>query len=85
MKLRRWCVSVVNEPLQFFWLLKSADRYYWNRGGSAEARARMGLFRWRDGGWRKQAYTLVDAGRTKMWLDEPNTDNMARDLSNTHI
>lgn len=70
MRLRRWCVSQVSEPLQFFWTLRGAEAEYWERYKRSATHDRMGLYRWDGSKWRKQVRTLVNGGMEKHWLDE---------------
>lgn len=78
MRLRRWCVSQVSEPLQMFWTLRGAEKEYWARWPRLKsAPERIGLYRWDGKAWRKQAYTLVNFGMEKIWLDEPELPKSA--------
>ena len=75
MKLRRWCVSQVSEPLALYWTLRSAEKDYWARMKFQGAAERVGLYRWDGSEWRKQVYTLLDIGRQKVWLDSPKSNS----------
>ena len=71
MRLRRWAVSETGEEVAKFWTRRGAVKEYWARAAFTGRAERMGLYRFDGSNWRKQAYTLVDMGRGKMWLDEP--------------
>ena len=75
LKLRRWCVSQVSEPLMLFWTLRAANRECWDRWPRLKSEpGRFGLYRWDGKKWRKQAYALVDLGRQKAWVDLPEKE-----------
>lgn len=60
MKLRRWCVSQVSEPLALYWTLRSAEKDYWARMKFQGAAERVG-FR-----YRNEWFRLTDEIRVRI-------------------